>query len=150
MSRNKPPPRRRRRAKSRGGSRPDAQRCRSRAAGATAGRSAAARRELEGGRELRSARPRTAHQRRSGKVEVVEVFWLGCPHCYALEPYIQSWLKNKPAYIEFVRVPVMWGPVHRAHAQALLHAGRAEPSGPAAEGIRYHPTATSDAGGRER
>jgi len=52
-----------------------------------------------------------------GKVEVLEVFWLGCPHCYALEPYIRQWLKNKPAYIEFVRVPVMWGPVHRAHAQ---------------------------------
>jgi thiol:disulfide interchange protein DsbA len=51
-----------------------------------------------------------------GKVEVVEVFWLGCPHCAALEPFIQSWLKNKPAYIEFVRVPVMWGPAHRAHA----------------------------------
>jgi thiol:disulfide interchange protein DsbA len=51
-----------------------------------------------------------------GKVEVVEVFWLGCPHCAALEPYIQSWLKNKPAYVDFVRVPVMWGPAHRAHA----------------------------------
>ncbi len=51
-----------------------------------------------------------------GKIEVVEVFWLGCPHCYALEPYIQSWLKNKPDYIQFVRVPVMWGPVHRGHA----------------------------------
>jgi thiol:disulfide interchange protein DsbA len=51
-----------------------------------------------------------------GKVEVVEVFWLGCPHCAALEPFIQSWLKNKPSYIEFVRVPVMWGPAHRAHA----------------------------------
>ena len=51
-----------------------------------------------------------------GKVEVVEVFWLGCPHCAALEPYLQSWLKNKPAYIDFIRVPVMWGPAHRAHA----------------------------------
>lgn len=51
-----------------------------------------------------------------GKVEVVEVFWLGCPHCAALEPYLQSWLKNKPPYVEFVRVPVMWGPAHRAHA----------------------------------
>ena len=51
-----------------------------------------------------------------GKIEVVEVFWLGCPHCAALEPFIQSWLKNKPPYIEFVRVPVMWGPAHRAHA----------------------------------
>ena len=52
-----------------------------------------------------------------GKVEVLEVFWLGCPHCYALEPYIRQWLKTKPAYVEFVRVPVMWGPVHRAHAK---------------------------------
>jgi thiol:disulfide interchange protein DsbA len=52
-----------------------------------------------------------------GKIEVVEVFWLGCPHCYALEPFVQAWLKNKPAYIEFVRVPVMWGPAHRAHAR---------------------------------
>ncbi len=52
-----------------------------------------------------------------GKVEVVEMFWYGCPHCYALDPYLESWLKNKPAYIEFVRVPVMWGDIHRAHAQ---------------------------------
>ncbi len=52
-----------------------------------------------------------------GKVEVLEVFWLGCPHCYALEPYIRAWLKAKPAYVDFVRVPVMWGPVHRAHAR---------------------------------
>ena len=52
-----------------------------------------------------------------GKVEVVEVLWLGCPHCYALEPYIRNWLKTKPPYVEFLRVPVMWQPVHRAHAR---------------------------------
>ncbi len=52
-----------------------------------------------------------------GKVEVMEVFWLGCPHCYAFEPYVRAWLKSKPSYIEFVRVPVMWGPPHRLHAQ---------------------------------
>lgn len=52
-----------------------------------------------------------------GKVEVVEVFWYGCPHCFALEPFMESWLKNKADYIEFLRVPVMWGPVHRAHAR---------------------------------
>jgi thiol:disulfide interchange protein DsbA len=52
-----------------------------------------------------------------GKVEVLEVFWLGCPHCYALEPYLRAWLKTKPDYVQFVRVPVMWGPVHRAHAR---------------------------------
>ncbi|HTX25031.1 MAG TPA: thiol:disulfide interchange protein DsbA/DsbL [Steroidobacteraceae bacterium] len=52
-----------------------------------------------------------------GKVEVMEVFWLGCPHCYALEPFLRTWLRQKPSYIDFVRVPVMWGPVHRLHAQ---------------------------------
>jgi thiol:disulfide interchange protein DsbA len=53
----------------------------------------------------------------TGKVEVMEVFWLACPHCYELEPHIRSWLKTKPAYVEFVRVPVIWGDVHRAHAR---------------------------------
>ncbi|HEX4389143.1 MAG TPA: thiol:disulfide interchange protein DsbA/DsbL [Steroidobacteraceae bacterium] len=52
-----------------------------------------------------------------GKVEVLEVFWLACPHCYALEPFIKAWAKSKPSYVEFVRVPVMWQAVHRSHAQ---------------------------------
>jgi thiol:disulfide interchange protein DsbA len=52
-----------------------------------------------------------------GQVEVVEMFWYGCPHCYALDPYLESWLKTKPAYINFVRVPVMWADIHRAHAR---------------------------------
>jgi thiol:disulfide interchange protein DsbA len=34
-----------------------------------------------------------------------------------LEPSVQKWLKTKPDYISFVRVPVMWGPVHQAHAR---------------------------------
>jgi len=52
-----------------------------------------------------------------GKVEVMEVLWLACPHCYDLEPFIKAWLRTKPGYVEFVRVPVMWQPVHRAHAR---------------------------------
>ncbi|MGC4029078.1 MAG: thiol:disulfide interchange protein DsbA/DsbL [Steroidobacteraceae bacterium] len=52
-----------------------------------------------------------------GQVEVIEVFWLGCGHCYALEPFIESWKKNKADYIKFTMVPVMWGPVHRAHGR---------------------------------
>ena len=51
-----------------------------------------------------------------GRIEVIEFFWYGCPHCYALDPYLESWRKNKPAYIDFRRVPVTWGDVHRAHA----------------------------------
>ncbi len=52
-----------------------------------------------------------------GKVEVLEVFWLACPHCYALEPYLRKWEKTKPAYVDFVRVPVVWDAMHTAHAQ---------------------------------
>lgn len=52
-----------------------------------------------------------------GKVEVAEVFWYGCGHCYALDPTIENWKKTKAAYIEFVRIPVMWGEPHLQHAQ---------------------------------
>jgi protein dithiol oxidoreductase (disulfide-forming) len=53
----------------------------------------------------------------AGKVEVLEIFWLACPHCYALEPFIRDWQKTKPAYVEWVRVPVLWQqPPYRAHA----------------------------------
>jgi thiol:disulfide interchange protein DsbA len=52
----------------------------------------------------------------AGKVEVIELFWWGCPHCYALDPTIESWRKNKPAYIEFRRVPATWNDELREHA----------------------------------
>jgi thiol:disulfide interchange protein DsbA len=51
-----------------------------------------------------------------GKVEVIEMFWYGCPHCFALDQVLESWRKNKAAYVEFVRVPVEWDQVHRSHA----------------------------------
>ena len=40
-----------------------------------------------------------------GKVEVVEFFWYECPHCYALEPYLEAWIKTLPADVEFRRIP---------------------------------------------
>ncbi|MGH8230581.1 MAG: thiol:disulfide interchange protein DsbA/DsbL [Steroidobacteraceae bacterium] len=52
-----------------------------------------------------------------GKVEVIEMFWYACPHCAALDPYLESWQQNKAAYIQFERVPVTWGEPHRAHAR---------------------------------
>ena len=53
----------------------------------------------------------------AGKVEVSEIFWYGCGHCYALDPALETWKAEKPAYVEFVRVPVIWGPMHRQHAK---------------------------------
>jgi len=51
------------------------------------------------------------------KVEVSEVFWYGCSHCYALDPALENWKKTKAAYIEFLRVPVIWSPAHVQHAR---------------------------------
>src|SRR5262245_48885884 len=42
------------------------------------------------------------------KIEVVEFFWYECPHCYALEPYLDAWLKKLPKDAEFKRVPAMF------------------------------------------
>ena len=53
----------------------------------------------------------------AGQVEVLEFFWYACPHCYALEPSVQAWLKSKPAYVTFVRVPVEWNEGHRSLAR---------------------------------
>jgi thiol:disulfide interchange protein DsbA len=41
-----------------------------------------------------------------GKIEVVEFFWYGCPHCYAFEPQLEAWIKLLPNDISFRRVPV--------------------------------------------
>jgi len=52
------------------------------------------------------------------RVEVVEVFWYGCGHCFHFDPTVEAWRKTKkPAYVEFTRVPVMWNEVTRAHAR---------------------------------
>lgn len=58
-----------------------------------------------------------------GKVEVVEVFWYGCGHCFALDPAVESWRnKGKPAYVEFVRIPAMWNDATRLHARVFFTA----------------------------
>jgi protein dithiol oxidoreductase (disulfide-forming) len=53
-----------------------------------------------------------------GQVEAVEVFWYGCPHCFALDPSIESWRKSgKAAYVQFVRIPAMWNDTLKTHAR---------------------------------
>jgi thiol:disulfide interchange protein DsbA len=53
------------------------------------------------------------------KIEVLEFFWYGCPHCNRLEPHLNAWLKRKPADADFERVPAAfresWLPLTRAH-----------------------------------
>jgi protein dithiol oxidoreductase (disulfide-forming) len=42
----------------------------------------------------------------AGKIEVIEFFWYGCPHCNAFEPTLEAWVKKLPADVMFRRVPV--------------------------------------------
>lgn len=43
-----------------------------------------------------------------GQIEVIEFFWYGCPHCFAFEPYVDAWLKHKPANVVFKLIPAAW------------------------------------------
>lgn len=60
----------------------------------------------------------------AGKVEVAEIFWYGCPHCYSLEPVIKKYLEEKPEYVEFRRVPGTLNPNWMFHAK-LYYIGQA-------------------------
>lgn len=42
------------------------------------------------------------------KIEITEMFWYGCGHCYAFEPILEPWVKKLPADVKFVRSPAMW------------------------------------------
>jgi thiol:disulfide interchange protein DsbA len=56
------------------------------------------------------------------RIEVLELFWYGCPHCYYLEPELETWLENKPDDVVFVRVPAILGPSWELHARAFYTA----------------------------
>lgn len=57
----------------------------------------------------------------AGKVEVVEFFWYGCPHCNSFEPQLDAWLKTAPKNVAFRRVPVSFRPDFEPH-QRLYYA----------------------------
>ena len=56
------------------------------------------------------------------QVEVVEFFWLGCPHCYAFEPMIEDWAKERPENVAFVREAPPLNPSWEAHSRAFYAA----------------------------
>jgi thiol:disulfide interchange protein DsbA len=60
-------------------------------------------------------------------VEVIEVFWYGCPHCFALDPSLERWrLREKPVYVLFRRLPVVWNDVTTFHARVFYAAEQLE------------------------
>jgi thiol:disulfide interchange protein DsbA len=55
--------------------------------------------------------------KQDGVVEVLEIFWYGCGHCYNLEPVIANWSKKKDSSVKLIKMPVTWGPAHQLHAK---------------------------------
>jgi thiol:disulfide interchange protein DsbA len=55
-------------------------------------------------------------------VEVAEVFWYGCNHCFNFDPYVDNWKEEKPDGVKFVRLPVMWNPTNEIHARIFYTA----------------------------
>ncbi len=56
------------------------------------------------------------------KVEVLEVFWYGCSHCFRFEPLVNDYEMNAPEYVDFNRFPAMWNALMKVHAQVYYTA----------------------------
>lgn len=52
-----------------------------------------------------------------GKVEVIEFFWYGCPHCSEFDPDLQAWVKKQGKDIVFKRVPIAFREDFLPHSQ---------------------------------
>jgi thiol:disulfide interchange protein DsbA len=51
------------------------------------------------------------------KIEVIDFFWYGCPHCNALQPTLEDWIKRKPADVALRRIPVIFRDSWAPHAR---------------------------------
>ena len=55
-----------------------------------------------------------------GKIEVIEFFWYGCPHCNALEAHVEAWEKQLPKDVAFRREHIVWAGRSEVEAHARL------------------------------
>jgi protein dithiol oxidoreductase (disulfide-forming) len=53
----------------------------------------------------------------NSKIEVTELFWYGCGHCYHFEPALKKWQKGMPADVAMKKIPAIWQPVMDVHAR---------------------------------
>lgn len=58
----------------------------------------------------------------ASKIEVTEVFWYGCGHCYNFDPIVHQWAEKLPADVDFRMSPAMWHPDMEVHARAFYTA----------------------------
>jgi len=67
----------------------------------------------QGAPQYNELKPPQPVETSAGKIEVIEFFWYGCPHCYTLEPVLEAWVKKLPPDVQFRPVPAVfndrWG-----------------------------------------
>lgn len=56
------------------------------------------------------------------KIEVTEVFWYGCGHCYHFETPLKPWVAGLADDVTFVKSPAMWHKTMELHARAFYAA----------------------------
>lgn len=54
-----------------------------------------------------------------GRIEVIEFFWYGCPHCFQFEPTVKRWLANKPKNVDFIQIPAPLNKSWEIHTKAF-------------------------------
>ncbi len=83
---------------------------------------------------LESAQPTST----GDKVEVIEFFSYGCPHCAHFEPHLQEWIKDgKPDNVVLLRVPVAWNQGFEAFAR-VYYAAETLGASSAADAAMFH------------
>ncbi len=69
------------------------------------------------GRNYHLITPAQATNVDAGQVEIIEFMWLGCQHCYAVNPYIEAWKRKLPANVKFKQEHVTWDAQRLPHAR---------------------------------
>ncbi|HEY9033859.1 MAG TPA: thiol:disulfide interchange protein DsbA/DsbL [Pseudomonadales bacterium] len=66
--------------------------------------------------------PNPVITRDKNKIEVVELFWYGCSHCFTFEPMLASWKKSLPEDVDFHQMPALWNDTMKLHAKTFYTA----------------------------
>ncbi len=78
--------------------------------------------EYRDGRHFQSITPPVDTGLEDGKLQVIEVFWYGCPHCYSFEPKVKEWQTALPDDVEFAYLPAPMNDVWALHSRVFYTA----------------------------
>lgn len=76
--------------------------------------------ELQAGRDFKPINPPLTTAK--DKIEVIEFFSYGCPHCSDFHPIVSKWAASLPKDVSFRRVPVSFGRPEWARLAKIYYA----------------------------